>query len=94
MRLELLVVVGPVVEHQGMESDSKCKENELWKQHCLWLMDDEAFSHLQKFDLETFLFSYHWPGKDGKGRLLLVCSVFVFPYFFFTKRQFFSYHPS
>ena len=93
MRLELLVVVGRVVEHREMESDSKSKENEPWKQHCLWLMDDEAFSHLQKFDLETFLFSYHWQGWR-KGRLLLVCFVFVFPYSFFTKRQIFSYHSS
>jgi hypothetical protein len=34
--------------------DSKIKENEPWKQHCLWLMDDEAFSHPQKLNLEIF----------------------------------------
>ena len=60
MRLELLVVlvvVGSVVEHREVErSDSKSKENEPWKQHCLWLMDDEAFSHPQNLNLENFTF--------------------------------------
>jgi hypothetical protein len=61
-----------------VESDSKSKENEPWKQHCLWLMDDKSFSHLQKFDLETFLFSYsyHWQGWQRTTPLGMFCFYF------------------
>ena len=42
------------VETSVVWSDSK--EDEPWKQHCLFI-DDKSFSHLQELNLENILFS-------------------------------------
>ena len=47
------------VETSVVWSDSK--EDEPWKQHCLFI-DDKSFSHLQELNLENILFSL--PAND------------------------------
>jgi hypothetical protein len=63
---------------------------------CLWLMDDEAFSHLQNLNLEKILllFSHRLlrMAKDDSSRYVL----FLFSLILSSllTKQIFSYHPS